>query len=159
MGQPVVVEEVHGPQCRAVTNSLADLAKLVVELCLVNLTQEPLAEELRHILHLLGDRGVVSGQVCMVAAGVHNTHGMFIGVQVKGHILHLGFLRVGKVHGCDAAHGACHLVQQARGFSEVDILGVLSYLCGSYGVDIAVVIKMAHNCHHQYFKGRGAGQA
>ena len=95
----------------------------------------------------------------MVAAGVHNAHGVLIGVQVKGDVLHLWLLRVGKVHCSNAAHGAGHLVQKARGLSEVDVLGVLGNLGGGYWVYIAVVIQMAHNGHHQYLKGRRAGKA
>lgn len=71
-GQAVIVEEVHGPQHGPVAGLLADVTDMFIELLLVHLPQELLAEISGHLLHLRGNGGVLAGEVGVVAAGVHH---------------------------------------------------------------------------------------
>ena len=64
-------------------------------------------------------------QVC---AGVEDAEGQTGLGEVHSHRLHHGLCGAGEVDGDDVAHAGSHLVHQAAGLAEVDVLSPLADL-------------------------------
>src|SRR5699024_4598813 len=85
-----------------------------------------------------GDGGVLVGQVGVVGARVQDAQGKAGFGEVHLHRLDHGGGRVGKVDGDDVAHAGGHLVHQAAGLAEIDVLGPLADLGDGDGADLLV---------------------
>ena len=72
----VLVEEMDGAQHRAVAGFLADISDLFVELLLIDLAQDFLAEEVCDLFHFNGHRRVLVGQVGMIRARINGAEGI-----------------------------------------------------------------------------------
>ena len=81
-------------------------------------------------LHLLPDGRKLAGQLAVAAAGVGHAEGHPRREQtIRMDLLNDRLPRVGKVGKDHPAHRAGQLIQQAAGFAEVGIFGILADLC------------------------------
>ena len=100
-----------------------------------NIPQHLAAADSGHGAALIGDGGILVGQVGVVGTGIQDAEGEARLREVHGHRLHDGLGGVGKINGDDVAHAGSHLVHQAAGLAEVDILCPLADLCNGDGGD------------------------
>ena len=95
----------------------------------------------------------------MVGAGVHNAQSVSRLGKVKVHLTVDGIVLIGKVDGHDAPQGAGHLIHQAGGLAEVDILGVLAHHGDLGQGQLIPAEEVVHHHAHQHLIAGGGGQA
>ena len=149
----------ESPQHGTVAAAYPQGGKLRTELLLGHIPQELLAEVGGHGAHFLGNFGVVVGEVGMAGAGVHNAQGVARLGEVVVYLPHHRGGGVGEVNGHRAAHGGAHLVHQAAGLAEVDVLSVLADLGDLNGGKGTLTEEMVDDVAHQHLVGGGGGQA
>ena len=121
------------------------------------LGQNLLAEEAANSLQLLGDGGILVGQVSMAGPAVDDAQHMTAGGKIKGDGLDHRILFVKEVDGDHAANGRGHLVHQTAGFSEEYILRVLTDHGDLRLGDFAVKEHVVDDRADEYLvSGRGA---
>ena len=152
----VVVVDVHGPEHGPVPSLPPQDWESRQKLLLRHLAQDALAEVGADLLELPGHGGVLAGEVGVVRAAVDDAKGVAGSGEVEVHPLHHGVGVVLEVDGHHAAHRAPHLVQQAAGLAEVDVLRVLPHLGKLYGRAAPVKEEVVHDFTEKDLKG-GAG--
>ena len=127
LGHPgVLLVEVDGPQYRPVTAGFPKRRHPGIEVLLVDLGQDLLAELGADRLQFAGDGGVFVGQVRVAGLAVDDAQGMAAGGKVKVHRLDDRMVLVQEIDGHQVAHGGGHLVHQAAGLAEEHVLRVLA---------------------------------
>ena len=149
----------QGPQHGAVSGELPDLGDVFQNLGLADLGQHLFAEELRHLLHLVGNGGVIRAEIRVALAGLHDDQTVILGTEVKVDLLHHRIRRLQEIDGDQAAHRAGHLVQQAGSLGPVFVLRKLSNVSVGHGVHAALVEKGIQNGAEKHLKGSGGADA
>ena len=119
-------DEMHGPEKCPVSALLPDFPGLIQQIPHNNIPENRFSEEVRHLLHLPGNRGEILGQISMGPAGRCNRHriGHFPGIRLNP--VNLRFLRIEKVETTKTAHRTGQLIHQSAGFPEIHILRKLT---------------------------------
>ena len=78
----------QGPQHGPVSGELPDLGDVFQHLGLADLGQHLFAEELRHLLHLVGNRGIIRAEIRVALARLHDDQTVVLGSKVKVNLLH-----------------------------------------------------------------------
>ena len=113
-----------------------------------------------HSAALVGDGGVLIGQVGMVCTGVQNAQRQTGLGKVHLHRLHIGVCLVGKVDGDNVAYAGGHLIHQTTGLAKVDVLCPLADLCNGDRGDLFGHEAVVQDHTDQHLKGgRGRNAA
>ena len=93
----------------------------------------------------------------MVCAGVEDAEGQTSLGEVHSHRLHHGLCGAGEVDGDDVAHAGSHLVHQAAGLAEVDVLSPLADLRDGDGGDLLGHKAVVQDDADEHLKGGRRG--
>ena len=105
------------------------------------------------------DGGILVGQVGVVCTGIQDAEREAGLGEIDLHRLDHGVGRVGKINGDDVAHAGSHLVHQAAGLAEVDVLCPLADLGDGDGGDLfghEAVVQDDADQHLEGGRGRDA---
>ena len=150
-----LLEVVQRAQHRAVAAPLAELCHMGEHRVLARVAEVLDAERLGDGVHLVGDRRVLGGEVRVALAGVHDHKVAPQLVEAEVHPLVAD--AVGEVQEDRAAHGARHLVHEARRLAPPDVLGVLADARVVSAVDGVVVVEVVDDLADEHLEGgRGA---
>ena len=161
LGHTVVIGvEVEGAQHSAVAALLAAGRNICKEGLKGHVPQHLAAAHSGHSAALVGDGGVLVGQVGVVCTGVQNAQRQTGLGKVHLHRLHVGVCLVGKVDGDNVAHAGGHLIHQTTGLAKVHIFSPLADLCNGNGGDFFIHEAVVQNHTDQHLKcGRGRNAA
>ena len=161
LGHAVVVGvEVESTQHGAVAALLAASRNICKEGLERYVPQHLAAAHSGHSAALVGDGGVLIGQVGVVCTGVQNAQRQTGLGKVHLHRLHIRVCLVGKVDGDNVAHAGCHLIHQAAGLAKVHIFSPLTDLCNGDGGDLFGHEAVVQDHTDQHLKGgRGRNTA
>ena len=160
LGHPgVLLVEVDAAHDGPVAAGFAQLGDTGIEVLLVDLGQDLLAELGGNGLDLAGNGGILVGQVRMVGAGVDDAQGMAGGGEVEAQGTDHGVFLVEEVDVHEIAHGGGHLVHEAAGLAEEYIFGILADH-GNLGLGNLVLKEQAvDDGADEHFVGGGGGKA
>jgi len=116
--------------------------------------QNVLSEIFCHGTHLCRYRRIVRCQIRMRSLGIGDTQMISPGCKIIIQFFKLRFFRICKIDMHQTADRAGHLIHQSAGFSEIDILRILSDLCDLYRRNRTVIIEIGKNITKQGFKCR-----
>ena len=118
----------HRAQNGAVARRLAGRLELCVEFRLVHLAQHVLTEHAGYAAHFLGDGGVFVRQICVIRAGIERAERVAAVRKIERRLPDGGVRRVGKIDEDQPADAGGHLIHEAAGLAEIDVLGILADL-------------------------------
>ncbi len=154
-GPQVLAVEVERPQRGPVAGGGPDLGQLGEELLLGDLPEDLLAKAAADGLELVGDSGVLAGQIRVTSAGIQDAQAIARRGQVQGDLLHHRMGGVGKVNGHHAAHRGGGLIHQPAGLAEEDVLRVLADLSDLHRGVLSAGEEVKVNGHHAAHRGGG----
>ena len=156
---PILLVDVDGPQRGPVPGLPAQHRQGRVKLALRNLPENALAEVGADLPQLPGYGGVFVRQIRVVRAAVDDAQSMAGGGEVEVHPLHRRVGVVLEINRHHAAHRGPHLVQQAAGLAEIDVLRVLADLSQLDGGAPPLKEQAVDDVPHQHLKGRAGAEA
>ena len=148
----------EGAEEGAVRHMVFKLGKGGVERFDVRFRQHAHAQRLADFAQLGGDGGVLAGEVAVVATDGDDADGIALLLEIVLDGAHVRVLGQ-KVDGHKAADGAGHLIHEAGGLAEEDVLGVLGDLGAQLGVHHPAVVEGVEHGHEHDLKGRRTGKA
>ena len=148
-----------GPQHRPVSGLQPQSRQGSIKVLFRNLPQDILAEVGADFLQFPGNRGVLIGEIRVVGAAVDNAQGVAGGPKIIVHPFHNGIGIILEINGNHAAHRRSHLIQQAAGLAEINVLRVLADLGQANSITLVLIEKAVDDIGHQYLKGSTGAQA
>ena len=155
----VVVVDMDRPQQGAVAGLFAHLGKTRVEFLLRHLAQHLFAEHGADGPELRGDGRVLAGEARVVGLDVDHAQAVAGGGEVEVHGRDDGGGGVFKVDGDDAAPGGGHLIHEAAGLAEEDVLRLLPHDREVGSVEAVAAEQRVEHRADQDLEGRRGGQA
>jgi len=156
----VVGVDVESPEHSPVTALFAACGQICNKGLKGHIPQDLAAADSGHGAALVGDGGVLIGQVGVVCTGIQDAEGKACLREIHLHRLHIGVGRIGKVDGDNVAHAGGHLIHQAAGLAKVDVLCPLADLRNGDGGDLFGHEAVVQDDTDQHLKGgRGRNTA
>ena len=126
-------------QDRTVTYAIAQRRNALHKVLLCDLAQNRLLELQSNGLHLAAHRRVLVRQIRMVSTCVDNAQRMAAGSEIEIHLFNDGNRGIFKINHDEATHRARHLVEQAAGFSEIDVFCILCDLGNFHRINLTII--------------------
>ena len=146
------------PQGGPVAAGGPDRGQAFPELIKAYIPQDLPAKAGGHLAHLLGDGGIVGGEIGVAGPGVDDAQGVAKAAEIHLHPPQIRVVGILEVNDDHAAGGTGHLVHEAAGLAEVDIFRVLPYLGKLCGGEGPAAEKLVHDGGGKNLKGGGGAQ-
>ena len=157
---PVIfLVDMQGSKDRTVGDLTPKLRELPDKLLSGDLPQIVPVEAAAQLRQFLRDRCVFIGQIRMICTGIDNAQAVSVLCQIHIQLLNLRLSGVCKVNVDHAADSGCHLIHQAAGLAEVDILGILADLGDFHGRQLLVEEQLVEDRADQNFECSRGTQA
>ena len=130
---------------------LPQLGELFIECVSVD-TEVFSSERLCHGLHLRGNGCVVIGEVGVAALGIGNAKAVAGSGKIEFDRRYFRLCGVTEVDSGESAYRADYLVHKSASLAEIDVFGVLSYLCNFNSSGSAVVEAVVDNSADEILK-------